>query len=121
MAAQFLQRFVAHCISGNEVFEQPMTDDSKHQQRKKSIAVRFASGVIRFYQYAISPMLGPRCRFYPTCSSYTLEAIQVHGLLKGSWLGISRICKCHPFHPGGVDFVPSAKEEQRKESLHDTA
>lgn len=98
-----------------------MTEDSKHPQKEKSIAVRFASGAIRFYQFAISPMLGPRCRFYPTCSSYTLEALQVHGLLKGSWLGIRRICKCHPFHPGGVDFVPPAKEEQPKEPLHDTA
>lgn len=121
MAAQYLQRFVVHCTSGSEVFEHPMTEDSKHQHQEKSIAVRFASGAIRFYQIAISPLLGPRCRFYPTCSSYTLEALQAHGLLKGSWLGIRRICKCHPFHPGGVDFVPPANEEQPKEPLHDTA
>ncbi|MDF0105167.1 membrane protein insertion efficiency factor YidD, partial [Staphylococcus pseudintermedius] len=52
---------------------------------------------IRFYQRFISPLTPPSCRFYPTCSNYTLEAIQVHGALKGSWLGLKRILKCHPF------------------------
>lgn len=98
-----------------------MSEESKQEQQKTSIAVRFASGAIRFYQFAISPMLGPRCRFYPTCSSYTLEAIQTHGFLKGCWLGLRRICKCHPFHPGGVDFVPAAKKEPEKEPKHDAA
>lgn len=61
---------------------------------------------IRFYQRFISPLTPPSCRFYPTCSNYTLEAIQVHGALKGSWLGLKRILKCHPFHKGGFDPVP---------------
>lgn len=62
--------------------------------------------LIRFYQLVISPLKGPTCRFYPTCSNYTLEAVKLHGPLKGGWLGIKRISKCHPLHEGGVDLVP---------------
>ena len=62
--------------------------------------------VVRGYQYVISPMLGPRCRFYPTCSEYTCQAIERYGIAKGSWLGIKRISRCHPWHSGGVDPVP---------------
>jgi putative membrane protein insertion efficiency factor len=62
--------------------------------------------LIRAYQLALSPMLGPRCRFYPSCSQYALEAIESHGALRGSWLTARRICRCHPFHPGGFDPVP---------------
>lgn len=69
---------------------------------------------IRFYQIAISPLKPPTCRFYPTCSHYGLEAIKVHGALRGSWLTIIRILKCHPFHPGGFDPVPE-KEKKSKE------
>ncbi|AZR81292.1 membrane protein insertion efficiency factor YidD [Thiomicrospira sp. S5] len=61
---------------------------------------------IRFYQLFISPLLGPRCRFYPSCSHYTIEAIQQHGVLCGLWLGVKRVSKCHPGNPGGVDPVP---------------
>ncbi|AJQ96266.1 membrane protein insertion efficiency factor YidD [Gynuella sunshinyii] len=64
------------------------------------------TGLIKFYQWFISPVLGPRCRFYPTCSNYALEAIKKHGALHGSWLAIKRIGKCHPWHPGGIDPVP---------------
>ncbi|MCK0745002.1 membrane protein insertion efficiency factor YidD [Chromohalobacter nigrandesensis] len=63
-------------------------------------------GLLRGYQYVISPLLGPRCRFWPSCSQYAVEAIQIHGPLKGSWLALKRILKCHPGHPGGVDPVP---------------
>ncbi|WP_420824241.1 membrane protein insertion efficiency factor YidD [Thiomicrorhabdus indica] len=62
--------------------------------------------LIRFYQLFISPVIGPRCRFYPTCSSYTIEALKTHGVICGSWLAIKRISSCHPGNPGGVDPVP---------------
>lgn len=61
---------------------------------------------IRFYQIFISPLKPPTCRFYPTCSAYAIEAIQKKGPVKGTWLVIKRIAKCHPFHPGGYDPVP---------------
>ena len=61
---------------------------------------------IRFYQIFISPLKTPTCRFYPTCSAYAIEAIQKKGPVKGTWLAIKRIAKCHPFHPGGYDPVP---------------
>ncbi|SFF25265.1 hypothetical protein SAMN04488120_101187 [Fontimonas thermophila] len=63
-------------------------------------------GLIRVYQVLISPLLGPRCRFYPSCSHYAVEAIRVHGALRGSALTMRRILRCHPLHPGGYDPVP---------------
>ena len=70
-------------------------------------------GIIKFYQKAISPLTPPSCRFYPTCSHYGIEAIEKHGALKGSWLAVRRISKCHPFHEGGFDPVPE-KETVKK-------
>lgn len=64
------------------------------------------TGLIKGYQYAISPLLPPSCRYAPTCSGYTLEAIQKHGALKGGWLGIKRILRCHPWGGSGYDPVP---------------
>jgi uncharacterized protein len=61
---------------------------------------------VRFYQRAVSPALPPRCRFYPTCSAYAAEAIEVHGAGRGTWLSARRLLKCAPWHPGGVDLVP---------------
>jgi putative membrane protein insertion efficiency factor len=62
--------------------------------------------LIRAYQLTLSPLLGPRCRFYPSCSQYTLEAVQSHGVLRGIYLGARRLLRCHPWHPGGFDPVP---------------
>lgn len=70
--------------------------------------------LIRGYQLAISPMLGSNCRFYPTCSSYMLQAIERFGLLKGIGLGLMRLAKCHPWHSGGVDLVPEKNSVAKK-------
>jgi putative membrane protein insertion efficiency factor len=67
---------------------------------------------IHVYRKFISPLKPPTCRFYPTCSEYALEAIEVHGPWKGALLAGVRICKCHPFHRGGVDLVPPAKQSK---------
>lgn len=63
-------------------------------------------GLIRFYQYAISPLTPPSCRFVPTCSQYGIEAIRKYGALKGGWLTLKRICRCHPWGGSGFDPVP---------------
>lgn len=65
--------------------------------------------IIRGYQLFLSPVLGSSCRFAPTCSCYTHKAIEVHGAIKGTWLGIKRIGRCHPFNEGGYDPVPEKK------------
>lgn len=62
--------------------------------------------LIRAYQRIVAPWIGQVCRFYPSCSHYAYEAIERHGVLRGSWLGIKRIVRCHPFSPGGYDPVP---------------
>ena len=61
---------------------------------------------LRFYRYAISPLLGRNCRFYPTCSEYAIEAVERHGALRGGLLAAKRVGRCHPFNPGGYDPVP---------------
>jgi uncharacterized protein len=73
--------------------------------------------LIRCYQKGISPFLGSHCRFYPTCSAYTYEAIARHGPCKGIFLGVKRLLKCHPFHPGGFDPVPDPKETRKLTKL----
>ena len=62
--------------------------------------------LVRGYQYALRPMMGANCRFYPSCSDYAMEAIDRHGAAAGSWLAVRRLLKCHPYHPGGFDPVP---------------
>ncbi len=66
-------------------------------------------GIIRLYQWTLSPLLGPRCRFYPSCSCYTHSAIERYGALQGSWLGLKRLLRCHPFVAGGYDPVPDKR------------
>ncbi|MBN3727713.1 membrane protein insertion efficiency factor YidD [Burkholderia sp. Ac-20379] len=65
--------------------------------------------LLRFYKAALSPLLGSRCRFYPSCSDYAREAIQYHGAARGSYLAAKRLCRCHPFSAGGIDLVPPAR------------
>lgn len=67
---------------------------------------RLLIALLRFYKRFISPLLGPRCRFMPSCSEYAMQAIAVHGPARGSWLAAKRLGRCHPFHPGGIDEVP---------------
>lgn len=93
----------------------PTTDNTEpDDKRDEALAVhnppglmaRSGSAMIRFYQRAISPLFPPACRYQPSCSQYTLVAIERYGLIKGCWLGMRRILRCHPFHPGGHDPVP---------------
>jgi putative membrane protein insertion efficiency factor len=79
-----------------------------------TLARKLFKGPIIVYRKVISPLKPATCRFYPTCSSYALEAIEVHGAAMGSWLAMKRIAKCHPFHPGGVDLVPQRKDKTAK-------
>src|SRR5918992_4844207 len=73
------------------------------------------TGLVRLYQIIARPfMLQPRCRFYPSCSDYALEAITVHGPIRGLWLAVRRLGRCHPFNPGGVDHVPLPAPAERR-------
>lgn len=69
-------------------------------------AQRLLIGLIRAYQYLLSPWLGNQCRFTPTCSEYARQAVLTHGALRGTWLALRRVGRCHPWHPGGHDPVP---------------
>ena len=71
-----------------------------------SAGVTIASGLVRGYQLFVRPLLPPACRFQPSCSEYAREALGQHGLLRGGWLAVRRLGRCHPFHPGGYDPPP---------------
>lgn len=68
---------------------------------------------IKFYKFFLSPWVGQHCRFYPTCSTYAIEAIQTHGCTQGSWLAVKRLARCHPWCEGGVDPIPNLIHKQR--------
>jgi hypothetical protein len=68
--------------------------------------------LLRFYKVAVSPLLGNRCRFYPSCSDYAREAIQYHGAAHGTYLAVKRLCRCHPLSAGGVDLVPPPNAQE---------
>lgn len=72
------------------------------------LGARLSLLFIRLYQLTLSPLLGRSCRFEPSCSRYTARCIELHGVMRGSWLGLCRIARCHPFHPGGYDPPPAA-------------
>lgn len=72
--------------------------------------VRIALWLLKAYRYAISPLIGPSCRFHPSCSEYAQDALRGHGLLRGLWLTLRRLLRCHPWHCGGYDPVPERKE-----------
>tara|TARA_Y100000991_G_scaffold72350_1_gene54365 strand:- start:2133 stop:2369 length:237 start_codon:yes stop_codon:yes gene_type:complete len=69
--------------------------------------------IIRLYQLILSPLLGSNCRFEPTCSQYVIEAVEINGVLQGSVMGIKRLSKCHPWHPGGFDPVCKKHQNQK--------
>nr|WP_058304629.1 membrane protein insertion efficiency factor YidD [Gorillibacterium timonense] len=75
-------------------------------RQAKPASVRAAQAPVRFYRKYISPLKPPRCRYYPTCSQYALDALEEYGAVQGMWMATKRICRCHPFHPGGIDPVP---------------
>ena len=70
-------------------------------------------GLLKAYRFAISPLYGPVCRYHPTCSAYALEAVTRHGSLRGSWLALRRVLRCHPWAAGGYDPVPPPREPAR--------
>jgi putative membrane protein insertion efficiency factor len=75
-------------------------------------------GFIQLYRWFVSPLLGPNCRFYPTCSCYAQDSIRRHGPVRGTWLGLRRILRCHPWHPGGYDPVPDTLPPLTKRPTH---
>jgi putative membrane protein insertion efficiency factor len=91
-----------------------MTAQRSPGQRLGRAVSRLLIAPIRLYQRFVSPLRPPTCRYYPSCSAYAVEALQVHGPIKGLWLGVRRIGRCHPWTPGGVDHVPPAGTRSRR-------
>jgi uncharacterized protein len=89
-----------------------MTSAAGQESRRLSAAGFVLVGLLTAYRRFVSPLLGARCRFYPSCSAYALEAVQLHGAMKGSWLAVRRLSRCHPFHAGGIDPVPGSVFER---------
>ena len=89
-------------------------DYSNFSERRISLPSKIIIGLIKFYKKFISPLKPPSCRFTPTCSTYTLEAVKKFGAIKGLYLGFRRVLRCHPLNPGGYDPVPDEFSWRRK-------
>jgi putative membrane protein insertion efficiency factor len=76
------------------------------QSKTHAFGVKALVALIRLYRFVLSACLGHRCRFEPSCSSYAIDAIERHGCIRGGYLAVRRIARCHPWHPGGIDLVP---------------
>lgn len=107
-----------------------MTQEQSVAMRKdKSILYQMVFGpvtavvlsLIKAYRLFISPLLGPRCRFYPTCSKYSMQAFKQQGLLHGGLLTVKRLSKCHPWHPGGIDELPECQNVISKPTINQTS
>jgi len=89
-----------------------VTSTAQRETRKRpSAAAWLLILLLNGYRRFVSPLLAPRCRFYPSCSAYALEAVRLHGALRGSWLAARRLSRCHPFHAGGLDPVPAPRSK----------
>jgi uncharacterized protein len=89
-----------------------VTSTAQQETRKRpSAAAWLLILLLNGYRRFVSPLLAPRCRFYPSCSAYALEAVQLHGALRGTWLAARRLSRCHPFHAGGLDPVPAPRHK----------
>ncbi|MEP7025508.1 MAG: membrane protein insertion efficiency factor YidD [Actinomycetota bacterium] len=86
-----------------------MTTARGDNRDRPSAAARMIAAAITGYRRFVSPLLPPRCRFLPSCSAYALEAVRVHGAVRGGWLAARRLGRCHPFHAGGIDPVPARR------------
>jgi len=93
-------------------------DDNVAARQRPGFAAQVFLRSIRAYQRVLSPVFGRNCRYHPTCSHYTYEAVEIHGAVRGSWMGARRIGRCHPFHEGGLDPVPGSPDAAKQESLN---
>jgi hypothetical protein len=91
-----------------EAVQRGRTQDPREPANRYSLGARLLMAGITGYRRYISPLSGPHCRFAPSCSAYALDAVRTHGALRGLWLAVRRLGRCHPFHPGGYDPVPPA-------------
>ena len=84
----------------------PVADGTSTPHVRLALLARFFIALVRAYQIVLRPFLGGQCRFEPSCSRYAIACLREHGALRGGLLSVRRVCKCHPFHPGGVDLPP---------------
>jgi len=96
----------------NDVFDEVLSQLDMPQREtgpvERSPLAKSVLAILKVYQLTLSPLLGPRCRFHPTCSSYAMQAVREHGVRRGLGLTARRLAKCHPWHPGGIDLVPDS-------------